>query len=104
MVCAIPEQGSPAVVCGHCSYIWTPTTDVQKVTCPSCTYKTDNVPTREESIIRAKWVMDGSTTLKEAAETLRAFATHLEEGSDDGWELKGEVSDDYGFIHRPLKD
>lgn len=51
-----------------------------------------------EEIIRAKWSMDGATTLTEAASQLRSYAEALERLAADGWELTRPVEDDYGFI------
>ena len=48
--------------------------------------------------IRAKWTMDGATTLAEAAVKLRQYADYLERLSGDGWELTQPVDDDYGWI------
>lgn len=50
--------------------------------------------------IRAKWAMDGATTLSEAAGKLRELAHQLELLEQEGWQLTGPVEDDYGFIRR----
>jgi hypothetical protein len=50
--------------------------------------------------IRSKWTMDGAQTLAEAATKLRAYAANLEELEREGWQLVGEVSDDYGHIKK----
>jgi hypothetical protein len=52
-------------------------------------------------IIRAKWTMDGSTTLGEAAVKLRAFADELDRMEADGWQLERPVEDDYGYATKP---
>lgn len=54
----------------------------------------------EDSIIRAKWCMDGAKTLEEAALKVRAFADHLDSLRAEGWELTSPVDDDYGFIRK----
>lgn len=54
-----------------------------------------------EICIRAKWTFDGATTLLEAAQRLREYATDLEGLAALGFELRGEIEDDYGFIGRP---
>ena len=51
--------------------------------------------------LRAKWVMDGATTLKEAAAMLRAEADRIEQLSKDGWTLEGPIEDDWGFLAPP---
>jgi len=51
-------------------------------------------------IIRAKWKMDGANTLSEAAQMLRDEATRLEELEEEGWQLTGPVSDDYGYLEK----
>jgi hypothetical protein len=51
--------------------------------------------------IRAKWTMDGATTLPEAAAKLRAFADELDKMHQEGWALEAEVADDYGTLIPP---
>lgn len=53
-----------------------------------------------ELVIRAKWQMDGATTLEEAARKIEAFAAYLRSLKADGWELRDEVSDNYGFCRQ----
>lgn len=55
-----------------------------------------------ESVVRAKWSMDGAKMLTEAAEMLRAEADGLLRMEKEGWQLMGPVEDDYGFIRREL--
>ena len=54
----------------------------------------DNVP------IRAKWQMDGATTLDEAIVKLQNFIEHIKSLKNDGWELVDPINDDWGFIRR----
>jgi len=49
-------------------------------------------------IIRAKWSIDNSETLSEAAEKLEDFAKTLRDMEEDGIVLVEEIIDDYGFI------
>lgn len=56
----------------------------------------------EEDLIRAKWILDGSRSLAEAAARARAFADHLEALNAEGWELAWEMHDDYGVIQRTV--
>jgi hypothetical protein len=51
--------------------------------------------------LRAKWVMDGATTLTEAAAMLRAEADRIEQLGKDGWTLEGPIDDDWGFLVPP---
>jgi len=51
--------------------------------------------------IRAKWTMDGSRTLLEAAAKLRNEAEWLEDLAGAGFELNGSIQDDYGFVGHP---
>jgi len=51
--------------------------------------------------LRAKWVMDGATTLAEAAAKLRAEADRIEQLGKDGWTLEGPIDDDWGFLVPP---
>jgi hypothetical protein len=55
----------------------------------------------EPEIIRAKWTMDGATTLAGAAAMLRAFADELDRKHAEGWTLRQPVDDDYGFLNEP---
>jgi len=52
-------------------------------------------------VLRAKWTMDGATTLAEAAARFRERADELDELACAGFELEHPVSDDYAFIVRP---
>src|SRR6267143_2844827 len=52
-------------------------------------------------ILRAKWTMDGATTLAEAAARHRGRAEELDELARAGFELEEPVHDDYAFIVRP---
>lgn len=51
-------------------------------------------------VVRAKWTIDGATTLDEAAAKLEAFAAQLRALEAAGWQLTDPVADDYGFIDR----
>ena len=53
-------------------------------------------------ILRAKWCMDGATSLEEAAQALEAYAAYVRGLSKDGWYANGG-GDDYFFISRDLK-
>ena len=57
----------------------------------------DEFEDENNDIIRAKWVMDGATTLAEAADRLEGFAKYLRELEVDGKQLTGPVENDYGF-------
>ena len=52
-------------------------------------------------IVRAKWKMDGASTLSEAAEMLEDFAEYLRGLEKEGWQLENAVEDDYGFLEKP---
>ena len=51
--------------------------------------------------VRAKWTMDGATTLAEAAARFRERADELDQLARRGFELEQAVQDDYGFLIRP---
>ena len=55
-------------------------------------------------IIRAKWIMDGATTLQEAREKVLAFATYLDEMDKEGYILVDTIDDDYGFVKKTKKE
>ena len=52
-------------------------------------------------VIRAKWTMDGASTLADAAARHRERALDLDELAQAGFELDHPVTDDYAFIVRP---
>ena len=51
--------------------------------------------------VRAKWTMDGATTLAEAAARFRERADELDQLARHGFELEQAVQDDYGFLIGP---
>ena len=51
--------------------------------------------------LRAKWTMDGATTLAEAAAMFRREAEELERLAASGFELDQPVADDYAIVVRP---
>lgn len=55
-------------------------------------------------MIRAKWQMDGASTLAEAADRLEAFAGELRKLHDDGWTLAETIDGDYGHLVDPQGD
>ena len=61
----------------------------------------DSEPGEDDDIVRAKWTIDGATTLAEAAQKARGFADYLQKLHDEGYVLRGPVSDDYGFYYKP---
>jgi len=63
-------------------------------TCDDCECDEDHIT------IRAKWAMDGATSLDEAVQMLEDFKQYLIGLKNDGYELEGEVDDDYGFCRR----
>ncbi|KAI7843499.1 hypothetical protein COHA_002742 [Chlorella ohadii] len=50
--------------------------------------------------IRAKWMLDGCTTLEECRQRLRERIEWLQRLEDEGWELEDPVADDWGHIRR----
>ena len=55
------------------------------------------------SIVRAKWTIDGATTLREASEKAHAFADYLAQLDQEGWVLESMVEEEYGYILIPEK-
>ena len=53
-----------------------------------------------DSVIRAKWQMDGAKTLDEAVEKLEGFIKYLQALKLEGWELRNPIDDDWGFIYK----
>ena len=52
-----------------------------------------------ETLIRAKWIMDGASTLDQAIAQVRGFANYLARLKTEGWVLKGPVDDGYGYLY-----
>lgn len=49
-------------------------------------------------IIRAKWSLDGCSTIDEIIERLKQQIEEYKKLKEDGWELRDKIDDDYGFI------
>lgn len=46
--------------------------------------------------VRAQYILDGASTLEEAADMARAFADYLDSLAENGYELTGMIQDDRG--------
>ncbi|PRW45085.1 hypothetical protein C2E21_6404 [Chlorella sorokiniana] len=60
-------------------------------------------PNRED-ILRAKWILDGCSSLAQCRERLGEQIVWLQQLEDEGWELQGTVEEDYGTLWRELPD
>ena len=58
----------------------------------------EDVDEDEDVVIRAKWMFDGATTIDGIIQRLREQIVHFERLKADGWDLREEVMDDYGFL------
>jgi beta-lactamase class A len=54
----------------------------------------------DDETLRAKGIIDGATTLAEAAEMVRAFAAELQKLHGEGYVLREPVEDDYVFYYK----
>jgi len=53
----------------------------------------------DEYLMRARWMMDGATTIEEMAQKLEQKAELLRHMDEEGWELKyDEVQNDYAHL------
>ena len=52
-------------------------------------------------VIHGKGILDGVSSLAEAAMMLRELAGELDRLNDAGWTLNETVSGDYMFVHPP---
>lgn len=55
----------------------------------------------DDDLVRAKWTIDGATTLAEAARMAHEFGDSLQKLHDEGYVLREPVSDDYGMYYKP---
>ena len=53
-----------------------------------------------EMPLRGKWMLDGCCSLEDVAECLRERLRHIERLQREGWELREEITDDYGFLQK----
>jgi len=60
----------------------------------------DHEEEEDDMVIRAKWQMDGATTLDEAVQKLEGFIAYLKELKAGGWELRNTIDDDWGFVYK----
>jgi len=51
-------------------------------------------------VVRAKWSIDGATSLEDAAVKAGEFAAYLRGLAAEGYELIQPVEDDYGFARK----
>jgi hypothetical protein len=56
-----------------------------------------------ETIIRAKWMLDGCSTMDEIIETLKANVQHYEKLKEEGYVVEDPVGDDYGRLSIGIK-
>lgn len=54
----------------------------------------------QDDAIRAKWLLDGASTLEEAALLAEQAASALRALAAAGWELAEPIEDDYGFLRK----
>lgn len=52
----------------------------------------------DDVIIRAKWILDGCSSIDEIIERLKGEIEHYKQLKEDGWELREKMDDDYGFL------
>jgi len=70
-------------------------------TIPQPPNESDSESSEDNSItIRGKWQMDGAKTIDEAIVKLHEFIDYLREKKNEGWELREEINDDWGFLVR----
>jgi len=50
--------------------------------------------------LRAKWALDGASSIDECIEKLNHFIEYLKRIKEEGWELIDPVNDDYGFLRK----
>jgi hypothetical protein len=56
---------------------------------------------QEDELLRAKGILDGATTLAEAATMAGSFAMYLQGLHDEGYVLREPVDDDYCSYYKP---
>lgn len=60
----------------------------------------DETDNEDTECIRMKWIADGAQTLAEVIEKLRQEIQFIQRLRDEGYELVGTMTDDYGFIRK----
>lgn len=78
-------------------------TPMNETTTPSHDNAEPSAPQPGDTI-RAKWAIDGATTLAEAADKLEQMSAWLRHLHQLGWTLSAPVEDDYGFLVDPSGD
>jgi hypothetical protein len=63
-------------------------------------YSSDEDTQNDDIVIRARWTMDGATTIDEAVEKLDGYIEYLKSLKEEGWELREPVNDDWGFLQK----
>lgn len=54
--------------------------------------------------VRAKWILDGASTIDEVIAKLEAEIEHYKRMKAERWELEGTIDDDWGFLVRVAPD
>lgn len=69
--------------------------------CPQCGSH-DRTQAGERFLIRAKWTMDGATSMDEVLDKFEYRMEQIQALKDAGWEVDQQVTDDYAYLYRPL--
>lgn len=56
--------------------------------------------TREEILIRGKWIFENASSLDEVVTALQRQIEYIKYLQEQGWELVNPVADDYGLLHK----
>lgn len=54
----------------------------------------------DDVIIRAKWSLDGCSTIDEIIDRLKEQIESYKQLKEEGWELREKIDDDYGFMYK----
>jgi hypothetical protein len=66
--------------------------------------RVEDVDMEKTLTVRAKWILDGASTIDEVIAKLEAEIEHYKRMKADRWELEGKIDDDWGFLVQVAPD
>ncbi len=66
--------------------------------------RVEDVDMENTLTVRAKWILDGASTIDEIIDKLENEIKYYRGLKADGWEVDGRVDDDWGFLIQVAPD